>query len=259
MHPYRWMSEEAVHAFFQRRSTHGTQGLDPKCEPLFLPPDTRIRSPRLHHPHARYGLCRRDFLHRTPIRRPALGRPRGEPPAQLANRAPKPEHRPARARRDAARVTHCPRFAEQLQKDIPKSGTSVRPRPCIRSAFGNTFLAGTTRQRETASFQMPIHTRRPPQGPSQSRARAAGAAGCKLPRPKPQQPMSNRKRGDRGANFLQRGRPSPTPPTSARTHAARTPPDHPAEYPLRAAPGRRAGRRTAQSSRNLPHLARRQA
>lgn len=70
MHPYRWMNEEAVHAFFQRRSTHGTQGLNPTCEPLFLPPDTRIRPPRLHHPHR---LAPNDARSQAPRHSVALG------------------------------------------------------------------------------------------------------------------------------------------------------------------------------------------
>lgn len=46
---HRWLSEEAAHAFFQRRSLHMvTIANSPTCEPFLLPPDTEIWPPRLH-------------------------------------------------------------------------------------------------------------------------------------------------------------------------------------------------------------------
>ena len=48
---YRWTSEEATHAFFPEQrlcASFATAGSP--CEPFLLPPNTEIRSPRLHHP-----------------------------------------------------------------------------------------------------------------------------------------------------------------------------------------------------------------
>lgn len=119
---HRWLSEEAAHAFFQRRSLHMvTIANSPTCEPFLLPPDTEIWPPRLH----------RSFW------QSAFSRSARKPQPHMEQRSPSVERASAGAR------ALCPRGTSALETlrlkknaDSKNTLTPARPAQVLNSGCG---------------------------------------------------------------------------------------------------------------------------
>ena len=111
---YRWTSEEAAHAFFQEQRLRACFATAVStCEPFLLPPDTEIRSPRLHPGPLKQPTLEPQAL----LREPARGSQRSTPTARHSlTAAQTPLYR------DSAR---------KPQRKLRLSCTQVRFRWCV--------------------------------------------------------------------------------------------------------------------------------